>query len=330
MSIVKITLGDEIPEDKLKYVVMAVKYKGKFLFVRHRSRKTFEMPGGHIEPGETVAEAARRELFEETGALRCDIRQVCTYTVDRDGSASSGMLLFACVTELGELPDFEMEELLLADSYPAQECLTYPEILPALFGAACEWLKEHMTTLYLIRHCEVDPTHKDDATRPLTESGKAEADKLAVFLETLGIEKVYSSPYSRTIGTIKPFCDSSGAEIEEVYDFRERAVSEHLKDPWTFRKLQWENFEYTEDGCESLITVQKRNIGALLPALEKHNGRTIALATHGCALCTILNFFDPERYAQQYFIDTAKMMPFVVKSEFLGTAYLGSEIVYGG
>lgn len=37
------------------------------------------MSGGHREPGETIEETARRELYEETGALRYTIEPLGTY-----------------------------------------------------------------------------------------------------------------------------------------------------------------------------------------------------------------------------------------------------------
>ena len=40
---------------------------------------TWEIPGGHIEPGESPEEAARRELFEETGAAEFTIRPIFDY-----------------------------------------------------------------------------------------------------------------------------------------------------------------------------------------------------------------------------------------------------------
>ena len=38
-----------------------------FLMVWHKRRNGWEMPGGHVEEGETSAEAAAREFMEEAG-----------------------------------------------------------------------------------------------------------------------------------------------------------------------------------------------------------------------------------------------------------------------
>jgi len=40
---------------------------GRFLMVRHPRRGGWEMPGGHVEDGETPEDAARREFLEESG-----------------------------------------------------------------------------------------------------------------------------------------------------------------------------------------------------------------------------------------------------------------------
>ncbi len=54
-------------EDILTYVVIGTRYLDKWVFVRHKLRRTWEIPGGHIEEDETPLEAAQRELQEETG-----------------------------------------------------------------------------------------------------------------------------------------------------------------------------------------------------------------------------------------------------------------------
>ncbi len=62
-----------------KYVAVLSQYEGKWLFVRHRQRMTWETQGGHIEPGETQYMAACRELFDESGAQLYMLFPLCDY-----------------------------------------------------------------------------------------------------------------------------------------------------------------------------------------------------------------------------------------------------------
>ncbi|MBD5113361.1 MAG: phosphoribosyl-AMP cyclohydrolase [Ruminococcaceae bacterium] len=122
----------EIPEtykdSELKYAVILAKYNGKYVFVKHRERETLEIPGGHREPGENIAETAARELYEETGAVKYSLRQICPYKVN-----DLGMLFYAEITEFGELPQSEIEKVFLLDELPKElSQWTYPEIQPFL------------------------------------------------------------------------------------------------------------------------------------------------------------------------------------------------------
>ncbi len=122
----------------LQYVVVAARCQDKWIFVRHKQRNTWEIPGGHIEAGETIAAAAKRELWEETGAVNANICPVCIYGVDHNGNISYGALMFAMISEWEPLPEsFEMAERILSDKLPAE--LTYPDIQPALYAKIQEW-----------------------------------------------------------------------------------------------------------------------------------------------------------------------------------------------
>ena len=41
-------------------------YRGKILLLKNKDN-TFEIPGGHVEKGESYLDGAKREFFEETG-----------------------------------------------------------------------------------------------------------------------------------------------------------------------------------------------------------------------------------------------------------------------
>jgi ADP-ribose pyrophosphatase YjhB (NUDIX family) len=66
-------------------VSVAVVRGGRVLLVRRArppSQGLFAFPGGKVEPGETLEQAARRELVEETGLEARDFRPVETIFID--------------------------------------------------------------------------------------------------------------------------------------------------------------------------------------------------------------------------------------------------------
>ena len=125
---------DEAPDGLAqKYAVVIARYGGRLLWCRHRDRQTWEIPGGHIEPGESAMEAAARELQEETGATDFTLQPVCWYSAWRaDGMPPScGLLCVADVHALGDLHN-EIAEVRPFDGVP--DALTYPDIQPHLFA----------------------------------------------------------------------------------------------------------------------------------------------------------------------------------------------------
>ena len=117
-----------------KYIVVLSEYNGKILLSRHRNRITWETQKGHIEQGESPLEAARRELYEESGATEYEINPLCDYwagnPVTKDGA--NGMVFTAKITKLSPIPESEMAEVRSFDYLPQN--LTYPEITPILFA----------------------------------------------------------------------------------------------------------------------------------------------------------------------------------------------------
>jgi 8-oxo-dGTP diphosphatase len=133
MFTVEIMAADYQSEQPPRYSIIAARFIGQWVFVRHKERSTWEIPGGHIEEGETPMETACRELYEETGALKYRIDCVATYSVSEGKYRGYGKLYLADITEIGDLPaDSEIGEVTFADTLP--ENLTHPVIQPYLFN----------------------------------------------------------------------------------------------------------------------------------------------------------------------------------------------------
>jgi 8-oxo-dGTP diphosphatase len=126
-----------------KYVVTFVRYKNKWVICKHKNRTTWETSGGHIEMNETPLEAAKRELYEETGAIDFDIIPVCDYGACDELHETdkiiweNGQVFLADVKEIGPLPESEMERIDFFNIFPQN--LTYPdvtnELLPYIINA---------------------------------------------------------------------------------------------------------------------------------------------------------------------------------------------------
>lgn len=116
-----------------KYVVILSEYNGKILLSRHKKRTTWETQGGHIEFGEQPIESAKRELYEESGAIDYDIEPLCDYWAGVEGTDdwANGMVFRAVIRKLGDIPESEMAETKQFDELPLN--LTYPQITHELF-----------------------------------------------------------------------------------------------------------------------------------------------------------------------------------------------------
>lgn len=122
------------------FAIIVSRFRGQWVWVRHKERSTWELPAGHLEPGETALYAAHRELYEETGALEFSIDPIVSYQGTLDGNQVFGKIFLAEIVKLGPLPDFEIGETGFFPGIP--EPLTYPQIQPVFFNYILNHINE--------------------------------------------------------------------------------------------------------------------------------------------------------------------------------------------
>ncbi len=171
------------------------------------------------------------------------------------------------------------------------------------------------TVIYFVRHAEPNMNNHDDRTRELTAEGLESRKLVTKFLADQKIDAVLSSPYKRSVDTIRHFADLQGLTIETVEDFRERKVGNWIEDFDGFCKRQWENFEYKLPGGESLREVQERNLAVLKQVLKSYAGKNIVVGSHGTALSTIIHSYDAS-FGYDDFMRIKGLMPWVVRFTF--------------
>lgn len=129
---------ENVDDKLLQFAVIISKSQDKYVFCKHKNRDTWEVPGGHRETGENITDTARRELYEETGALEFTLKPVCVYSVTAPGNFNGhetfGMLFFAKISRFEAKLHNEIEKIALTDALPDR--LTYPDIQPRLIEEA--------------------------------------------------------------------------------------------------------------------------------------------------------------------------------------------------
>lgn len=183
-----------------------------------------------------------------------------------------------------------------------------------------------VTNVYFVRHAQSDTTIKEDMPRPLTDKGFQDTKRVTKALKEFNISRIFSSPYQRAVDTVKDLANSLGQTIILEEDFRERHVGEWVEDFKGYSRRQWEDFDYKLANGESLRDVQYRNISALHKVIKEHEGMNVVIGTHGTALSTIINYYDPS-FGYDSFWSIIDKMPYIVRFQFEGNEWMGVEVI---
>lgn len=123
----------KIRGERLRSAVIVSVINNRFVYVRRKGEKTWELSGGLRLHGENIDSAASRELKEETGAVKFSMIPVSDYSIkDEKNGTTYGRIYYSEIEELGRLSDIGVEEIMFSEYMPKN--LTYPEIQPVLLG----------------------------------------------------------------------------------------------------------------------------------------------------------------------------------------------------
>ncbi|MBP5745770.1 MAG: histidine phosphatase family protein [Lachnospiraceae bacterium] len=175
-----------------------------------------------------------------------------------------------------------------------------------------------MTTIIFVRHAQAD-YKEDDRTRDLSREGKKDRDIVLHTLKDRKIDAFLSSPYTRSIETIRPAAEYFEKTIHTDERLRERQVGSHLPE---FLEKRWADFSFAEEGGENLFSVQERNIEALYQILDDYENKTVVIGTHGTALSMIINHFKND-FGLDDFLRIVNKMPYIIEMRFAGKELIG-------
>ncbi|MCR2802779.1 NUDIX domain-containing protein [Paenibacillus soyae] len=83
-------ITDQVPEREAVSCAFVLAFQEDAIVLTELHDRGWDIPGGHVEPGESVEDAARRELYEETGAHVGALEQLGYMKIELFGERPSG------------------------------------------------------------------------------------------------------------------------------------------------------------------------------------------------------------------------------------------------
>lgn len=158
-----------------------------------------------------------------------------------------------------------------------------------------------MTTIYLIRHAEAEGNLyrriHGQYDSLITVRGVKQIAELEKRFADIKIDFVYSSDLSRAKATSGAIYNRHGLELSLMPQLREVNMGVWEDLTWgEVERYEPEQLEYFNndpslwkvDGCEEFYSLQQRMTGAIQDIADKHDGKTVAVVSHGSAIRTFI------------------------------------------
>lgn len=169
-----------------------------------------------------------------------------------------------------------------------------------------------MITLILTRHGETDWNRQGKLAGSndlpiLTNEGLKQASALAIKLKNFNIETIYRSKLKRAIQTASIISKTLGKRVKFSSALNERSWGKLEGKEWQKNKkrlvqMYESNKTSRPRGGETFKEFKKRILEYVENILEKNEGKTILLVTHGGVIRTIIKIFKniPEEEMENF------------------------------
>lgn len=201
-----------------------VEGKVRILVIHRTKYADVTLPKGKVDPGETLAETAVREVFEETG-IRIRLGAPVGVSRYRMPSRKQKIVHYWAAEATDEavrdsrfVPNKEVAGIEWVTVKKAAKYLSYPvdqEILENFTKLAVDGALDTFS-LIVLRHAKAAARSEwkgTDASRPLTVRGTKQAQQIAGPLAAFGVRRIVSSPAVRCVTTAVPLATALGREV---------------------------------------------------------------------------------------------------------------------
>lgn len=168
--------------------------------------------------------------------------------------------------------------------------------------------------IYFVRHAESTYTEGKERSRGLSDKGKVETLTIRDILKSENIDHFISSPYERSIETIRPTAIEYKTDINIEEDLRERCIGDFSSVTFTEAKRKvYKDINFAFPHGESSVEAQNRAVKVIIGILKAYKRKKVVIGTHGDIMTLIMNHFD-KQYGFDFWQSTS--MPDIYKLEF--------------